>query len=138
MVKVLRHFFSPSGRVGRQNWWLSMVVLLGLLSTLNFAGGFLAGMYYCAKSPSDYYYVYCPANDFFLGTDPITDRVFYVSLAVWLWCMFATSTKRFHDQNRSAWWNLLNFIPFIGFFIWLVILGLIAGDDVTNRYGDGS
>ena len=115
-----------------------MVVLLGLLFAVNFAGGFLAGMYYCAGPPSTFNYgIYCPGSDHFLGSSPITWWVQYISLAVWLWCTFTISTKRFHDHNHSAWWNLLNLIPFIGGLIWLAMLGFFAGDDVTNEYGDG-
>ena len=130
MTEAIHHFFSPSGRIGQQAWWLSMIALLGLLFAVNFAGGFLTSMHYCAKSPSDADYVYCH-----WGTSPIASLVQSLSLAVGLWCTFAISTKRFHDLNHSAWCNLLIFIPIIGFFIWLLILGLAPGR-VPNHYGD--
>ena len=136
MTKALHHFFSPSGRVGRQSWWLSMVVLLGLLFAVNFAGGFVADMYYCAQSP--YLYRFCTGSDLYRGTNPITWWFQYISLAVWIWCTFAISTKRFHDRSDSAWFNLLNLIPIIGGFIWLAMLGFRISDKGANEYGDES
>ena len=71
-----------------------------------------------------------------LGSDPFAgDTLLVVFLPVWIWCTFTISTKRFHDLNHSAWWNLLLLIPIIGFFIWLLILGLAPGR-VPNHYGD--
>jgi uncharacterized membrane protein YhaH (DUF805 family) len=34
----------------------------------------------------------------------------------------AAAVRRLHDTGRSGWWLLLNFIPFIGFIIVLVLL----------------
>ncbi len=138
MKRALRHLFSPHGRVGRTDWWLSMAVLLALLFQVNFAAGFLTGTYYCAKAQSDSYYaILCPGSDFYRGTNPITWWVEYLSLAVLIWCTFAISTKRFHDHGRSAWWHLLNLIPIIGGLIWLAMLGFFKGEDAPNKYGEG-
>ena len=137
MTKALHHFFSPSGRVDRQSWWLSVVVLLALLFVVNFGGIFWSAMYYCIAPPSDVDYArYCPESDFFRDPSPITWWIRHISLPLGLWCTFAISTKRLHDQSVSAWWHLLNLIPIIGFLLWLVVLGFFAGDDVTNKYGD--
>ena len=40
MNKVLHHFFSPSGRIGRKTWWLSYIALLRLLLAVNFEAVF--------------------------------------------------------------------------------------------------
>ena len=47
----------------------------------------------------------------------------------------SVSIRRLHDRNKSGWWFLLVFLPVIG-FIWLHILFLLKGDEVTNRFGD--
>ena len=136
MGRFFRHLFSPSGRLTRSGWWFGILVVLATLFGLNFISGFLAAMYYCSKAASDSYFtIYCPAYSYYWG-DPITWWVQYISLGVGLWCWFAINTKRLHDHNRSAWWNLIFLIPFVGFFIWIALLGIFRGDDAPNRYGE--
>ena len=48
--------------------------------------------------------------------------------------MIALSVRRFHDQNKSGWFYLLNFIPYIGGIILLVFMCL-RGTDGPNRFG---
>ena len=43
--------------------------------------------------------------------------------------------KRCHDRDKSGWWCLLLFIPFVG-LIWAIIdLGLLEGTKGDNRFG---
>jgi uncharacterized membrane protein YhaH (DUF805 family) len=52
---------------------------------------------------------------------------------VWLGLLFvqtALNVKRWHDLNKSGWFSILNFIPFVGF-----IVGSIKGTDGDNQYG---
>ena len=46
----------------------------------------------------------------------------------------AAATRRLHDTNRSGWWQLIAFIPFIG---WIIIIIFLAqeGNSDTNQYG---
>lgn len=48
----------------------------------------------------------------------------------------AVAVKRCHDRGKSGWWCLLLLIPVIGFLWWLIDLGLLAGDEVKNEYGE--
>lgn len=71
------------------------------------------------------------------GPSPVSAKVKYL---VWLlyiptwWLMLATTAKRFHDRNKSGWWNLLYFIPFVG--LWNIIEGgFFEGTDGYNDYG---
>ena len=43
--------------------------------------------------------------------------------------------RRFHDINKSGWFVLLNFIPFVG---WIIILAMLAGKGTEgkNRFGE--
>ncbi|OBW93777.1 membrane protein [Gallibacterium genomosp. 3] len=47
----------------------------------------------------------------------------------------AVTTRRLHDINRSGWWQLLYFIPIIG---WLVLLYFFVskGNIGANRFGE--
>lgn len=43
--------------------------------------------------------------------------------------------KRCHDRDKSGWWCLLLFIPFVG-LIWAIIdLGILPGTVGANQYG---
>ena len=44
------------------------------------------------------------------------------------------AVRRLHDSNRSAWWLLINFVPFVGFLIFLVML-LLPSEPKANRFG---
>lgn len=46
----------------------------------------------------------------------------------------ALSIRRLHDTNRSGWWFLINFLPFIGWIIF-IIFAIQASDAGDNQYG---
>jgi uncharacterized membrane protein YhaH (DUF805 family) len=55
------------------------------------------------------------------------------SLAVFI-PNLAVSVRRLHDSDRSGWWILIAFVPFIG-GIWLLVLYLLSGTPGPNRFG---
>ncbi|MDR2709768.1 MAG: DUF805 domain-containing protein [Burkholderiales bacterium] len=46
----------------------------------------------------------------------------------------AVAVRRFHDQDKSGWFVLLSFIPFVGGLIVLVFM-LLPGTPGDNRFG---
>jgi uncharacterized membrane protein YhaH (DUF805 family) len=46
----------------------------------------------------------------------------------------AVTTRRLHDTNRSGWWQLLCFIPLIGWVI-LLLWYITDSDSGRNQYG---
>jgi uncharacterized membrane protein YhaH (DUF805 family) len=46
----------------------------------------------------------------------------------------AVQVRRFHDQDKSGWFVLFNFVPYIGSFIVLVFM-CIDGTRGDNQYG---
>ena len=52
-----------------------------------------------------------------------------------LWPSLALHTKRWHDQNRSGWWQLLCVVPGIGTFATIIMCGFLKGTDGPNDYG---
>lgn len=42
--------------------------------------------------------------------------------------------RRLHDTDRSGWWMLIAFVPFIG-GIWLLVLMVLEGTAGENQYG---
>ena len=56
---------------------------------------------------------------------------------VFLWPVFAVSTKRQHDFNFSGWWTLIHFfpVPGVGSLILLAVDGSMPGTRGPNRFG---
>lgn len=46
----------------------------------------------------------------------------------------AVAVRRLHDTDRTGWWILINFLPLIGFLIFLVFM-VLDGTPGDNRYG---
>ncbi len=46
----------------------------------------------------------------------------------------AVGIRRLHDTNRSGWWLLVTFVPFVGFIVMIVFLAS-AGTTGGNDYG---
>lgn len=46
----------------------------------------------------------------------------------------AVTVRRLHDQDKSGWFILVNFIPYVGGLIMLV-LAFLPGTDGENQYG---
>ncbi|QRY58433.1 DUF805 domain-containing protein [Sphingobacterium siyangense] len=56
-----------------------------------------------------------------------------VSLALFI-PGIAVTVRRLHDTNKSGWFILVFFIPFIG-WIYLFYLLVLEGDKASNQYG---
>jgi uncharacterized membrane protein YhaH (DUF805 family) len=52
-----------------------------------------------------------------------------------LWPAIAVQAKRWHDQDFSAWWVLVNLVPVVGWGIALVLNGFAPGTQGENQYG---
>jgi uncharacterized membrane protein YhaH (DUF805 family) len=52
-----------------------------------------------------------------------------------LWPAIAVQVKRWHDQDFSGWWVLVNLVPVIGWLIAVVLNGFAAGTRGENQYG---
>jgi len=52
------------------------------------------------------------------------------------WSTYAVTARRWHDRDKSGWWSLIGFVPFIG-GIWIFVeCGCLPGTRGPNRYGD--
>ena len=63
---------------------------------------------------------------------------FVIPLALFILASFipsvAVTVRRLHDQDKSGWFYLLSFIPYVGGII-LFVLMCIGGTRGPNRYG---
>ncbi len=100
-------FFSFGGRIGRQTFWIGALSLL----LLN---------------------VVIAIVDVLAGTQGL---VLVLGYLVLLWPNLALTVKRWHDRDKSGWWNLISFIPLIGPLWALVETGFLPGTNSPNRFG---
>jgi len=124
----LQNFISFEGRIGRQTFWLSIIVLIiiqwivyaALIAVLG--GGMMAGI--DATDPA--------------AMEQATSAMMVpigITVLVFLWPSLAIYTKRWHDRDKSGWWSLIIFVPLIG-SLWLLIeCGFLRGTDGPNRFG---
>ena len=101
--------FSFQGRVNRKIWWTSFVVGTIVIAVCAFLD-------LCATGQGHLSFL-----------TPI-------SIAILIWPLLAIQIKRFHDRNKSGWWGLIGFIPYVG-SLWLIIeLGFFGPVEEGNRY----
>ena len=51
-----------------------------------------------------------------------------------VWAALAIAVKRLHDLNRSGFWSVLCFLPYLG-GLFLLLLGFPRGTQGQNEYG---
>jgi uncharacterized membrane protein YhaH (DUF805 family) len=99
---------SPQGRVGRQHYWLMVLISIPFICAASWAGG-------------GFDHLWDPPGAFFLL--PI------------IWPSLVISIKRWHDRNKSGWWVLVGLIPIVGDIWVLVENGFLRGTLGDNRFG---
>ena len=112
---VSQFLFSFKGRIPRSTYWLKFII------------PYLVGCILAIKLDSS---VGAIELD---GSDPTTGPFFSLFFILSLCPLIAVTVKRLHDRNRSAWFVLLNFIPFLNLWI-MVETGFLVGTG-PNKYG---
>ncbi len=110
MPKGVWLLFSFQGRISRKTFWI--------FNGFVFIAGILLG----------------------LMTDPVNDikdiSSAHIFFMFWmLWPNMAVQAKRWHDQDKSALWLLVNLIPYIGPLWALATNGITPGTTGPNRFG---
>jgi uncharacterized membrane protein YhaH (DUF805 family) len=73
-------------------------------------------------SRSEYWWFALFLVGIYIGAELISDAAYWIVVVATFLPSLAAAVRRLHDTGRSGWWLLLNFIPFIGFIIVLVLL----------------
>ena len=123
-------FTSFEGRISRQPFWLSVLVLFIAQWVIMIVAGIVFGFSMMG------------------GMDPTLDPeaaaaaamsgmtpIIIISL-LFLYPALAIYTKRWHDRGKSGWWTLILLVPFIGFIWFLVECGFLRGTEGPNQYGN--
>lgn len=129
VAAVKQYFMNYANFYGRANrsefWWvfLALVVVSLIIQTIGYALGdvtTVGGQVSATMHP------------LFAGLHGI------LTLAT-LIPSIAIAVRRMHDTGRSGWWNLIFFVPFVGWIIWIVLLaGQSKPEGVRFDHPDGS
>lgn len=106
-------FTSFEGRIGRQQMWMGIIVLMVVSLVAN-------------------------VLDMLFGTIDVESRIGIIGglfALVSIYPAVALYAKRWHDRGKSGWWTLILFVPLIGFIWWLVECGFLRGTEGPNQYG---
>ena len=120
--------FGFSGRIGRGQWWLAQLAILVII------GIAVMGVYAVVQSDN-------PNRQTIISReqlDPYAAQallVIVVAVIPMIWINFAAMVKRFHDRDKSGFWSLIVFVPYIGGLWATVECGFLAGSEGTNSYG---
>ena len=122
MLMPFMRYFDFAGRSRRKEYWMFFVlnlIIITVMTTVLFGLGFSMDPYAASSG------------------GPVTWLIFAVlglySLIV-LIPSIAVQVRRFHDQDKSGWFVLINFLPYIGGLIVLVFM-LLEGTRGPNKYG---
>lgn len=107
--------FSFEGRIGRTQYWVALLLILLPVCICSALAAMLA-----VSSGKSFFYMLLV--------------LLVMTILPVAWASFAIAVKRFHDLNRSGWWSLLCFVPYLGGLI-LLSLGLPRGTRGQNEYG---
>lgn len=117
MLLPLRRYIQFEGRSSRKEFWM-------FLAMTNLIGGAL--MVVAAVDSNE-----------LSGTGSLGITMFGLFGILILGAIvpfIAAEVRRFHDQDRSGWFALLNLIPYVGAFIVLVFMAF-PGTKGDNRFG---
>lgn len=113
--KVLSNYATFEGRARRKEYWLYYLATIIISVAFGFIEGFMSGL---------------------MGSTSMDDAAIspiILSLALFI-PTIAVGTRRLHDIGRSGWWQLLWFIPIIGWIVLIVFFALQTSPQ-TNQWG---
>lgn len=106
-VAVLKKYAVFSGRARRKEYWMFTLIYILIAIVLGFLDGMLGGA-----------------------------GILGILLAIGLFVpSLAVTVRRLHDTDRSGWWVLIAFVPFVGWLVLLVFM-VLAGTSGSNQYGE--
>ncbi|WP_158811157.1 DUF805 domain-containing protein [Beijerinckia sp. L45] len=114
--------FSATGRFTRLSYWKNTLGL-GCLYLIFF------GIFYVLMAQGK------DGSETLTALQVFIIAVMIVGSILYLWINTCIAIKRLHDRNKSGWWFLLAFVPYVG-GLWLLIeCGMLRGTAGPNRFG---
>lgn len=127
--------FSAKGRIRRLHFWIYHVVMtvVAWFVLISLTMAYFAPMVERIEAGE--------SAERVVQTMDFSDANLFAFLIALLWAGFTWSTyavtaRRWHDRDKSGWWSLIAFVPFIG-PMWIFIeCGFLPGTRGANRFGD--
>lgn len=123
MILPLKRYADFNGRSRRKEYWM---FTLGIMLAFGLAAIVFFGLAGAAGSLAD--------GGAMSGATMLIVAVFGLAYLAILIPAIAVQVRRFHDQDKSGWFVLMNFIPYVGGIIVLVFMCL-EGTRGPNRFG---
>ena len=106
-MDILQLFLSIRGRINRKTYWCGIFPLV-------------VG--------------YAIAEVMAESADQATGGLGYLIMVSLIWPSLAVQIKRWHDRDKSGWWQLISLIPIVGPLWAFIELGFLKGTSGANRY----
>ncbi len=116
MILPYERYADFAGRSRRKEYWMFTLLMVIVYTVLAFVAGSSAFL----ADPTEG-----------LGPGFILMAIFLVASFI---PALAVQVRRFHDQGRSGWFVLLNFVPYLGSLVVFVFMCL-DGTPGPNKYG---
>ncbi len=121
MLMPLRRYADFEGRSRRKEYWMFQLGLIiatvALVAIIAIIGGGLDGL--------------AEGGGIFAGIGLVAFGLFGLAIIL---PSIAVQVRRFHDQDKSGWFVLLNFVPYVGGLIVIVFM-FLEGTPGPNRFG---
>lgn len=117
MLLPLRRYAQFTGRASRKEFWMFQLLPIAL---------FFVTLVITAVDRDEYGDMGTLAN--------LAIALFILGLLGLIIPAIAVQVRRFHDQDRSGWFALINLIPYLGALVVLVFM-LFEGTAGDNRFG---
>lgn len=124
MLLPYKRYFDFSGRSRRLEYWMFVLLFYGVLLAMAVA---MAMSDFGGEPEGE-------TSSVIEAVGPIGLILFVVFILGSIIPAIAVQVRRFHDQDKSGLFILLNFIPYIGGLVVLVMMCL-DGTPGQNRYG---
>ena len=109
-------FFNFRGRCSRTTWWLGNAVSIVAV----YAVVFVAATFEQSAGTNGW-------------TSPSGLLALFALIGI-LWFDLSIHVKRWHDRDKSGWWQLIGLVPVIG--LWAIIdPGFFPRKEGPNRFG---
>jgi uncharacterized membrane protein YhaH (DUF805 family) len=105
--QAIQNTFNYQGRASRSAYWWFALFSIIVLIVMGFLGAAL--------------------KSFGL----VIDFIIYIGLFL---TSLSLTVRRLHDTDRSGWWYLIAFVPFVGGIV-LLVFTLLKGTPGPNRFG---
>ena len=105
---VKDHYADFTGRVGRQEFWMFILVYIGIAIAVSIVTTMLRV--------------------------PMVYTLFGLAMMVPSW---AITARRLHDVNKSGWWQLIALIPLVGIIVLIIWLAGESKNE-GNQFGEAA